>query len=88
MTPPLPDDLPAAAVEALRRQDKIGAIKIVREQSHLGLKEAKDAVEAYVDRHPDLKAAMQEASSQGVSRLLVWAIVIGVIAFAAWKLAQ
>lgn len=84
----MPDDIPAAAVEALRRQDKIGAIKIVREHSHVGLKEAKDAVEAYVERHPDLKAAMQEASSQGLGRLLVWALVIGVIAFAAWKLTQ
>lgn len=37
---------PAAATEALRRGNKIEAIRLVREATGLGLKEAKDAVEA------------------------------------------
>lgn len=38
--------LPASAVEALQRGDKIEAIKRLREQTGLGLKEAKDIVDA------------------------------------------
>ena len=38
--------LPGKVVDALRRGDKIGAIKLLREQTGIGLKEAKDAVEA------------------------------------------
>lgn len=41
-------DLPEAAIEALNAGDKIEAIRIVREATGLGLKEAKDAVERYV----------------------------------------
>lgn len=37
---------PPAATEALRRGNKIEAIRLVREATGLGLKEAKDAVEA------------------------------------------
>ncbi len=38
--------IPASVAEALRRGNKIEAIKLLREQAGLGLKEAKDAVEA------------------------------------------
>ncbi len=38
--------LPPSVVEAMRRGDKIDAIRLLREQTGLGLKEAKDAVEA------------------------------------------
>lgn len=40
------DALPPAVVDALQRGNKIEAIKLLREHSGLGLKEAKDAVEA------------------------------------------
>lgn len=38
--------LPSAVIEALRRGDKIGAIKLLRNATGLDLKGAKDAVEA------------------------------------------
>ncbi len=37
---------PRAALEALERGNKIEAIKIVRAELHIGLKEAKDLVDA------------------------------------------
>jgi ribosomal protein L7/L12 len=43
-----PTRLPQAAIDALNAGDKIEAIRIVREATGLGLKEAKDAVESYV----------------------------------------
>lgn len=44
--------LPPEALAALERGDKIAAIKIVRARTGLGLKEAKDAVEACDVAHP------------------------------------
>ena len=40
--------LPNAAVEMLWRGDVIAAIKVVRAERNLGLKEAKDLVDAYI----------------------------------------
>lgn len=39
--------LPPAAVEVLRRGNKLEAIRLLREHSGIGLKEAKDAVDAF-----------------------------------------
>ena len=39
------NQLPASVVSALQRGDKMEAIRLLREQTGLGLKEAKDAVE-------------------------------------------
>lgn len=44
--PPLPPEAAARIGEALAKGNKIEAIKLLREASGLGLKEAKDAVEA------------------------------------------
>jgi hypothetical protein len=46
--------LPADVVEALEQGNKIEAIKRMRRQTGLGLKEAKDAVDAY--DHTDAKS--------------------------------
>ena len=45
------DELPPAAVAALHEGRKIDAIKIVRQSSRLGLKEAKEAVERFERSH-------------------------------------
>ena len=66
-------ELPAAAIEALTKGHKIEAIKIVRQEWGLGLKEAKDAVDAYVKTRPDLASQFQEA---GNNRLWLWLLVV------------
>ena len=53
-------DMPAAAADALRQGHKIEAIRIYREQRGTGLKEAKDAVDAF-------EARMTPASQAGLS---------------------
>ncbi len=40
------EPLPVNVADALRRGNKIEAIKLLRQQTGLGLKEAKDAIEA------------------------------------------
>lgn len=44
-TPPLPSDTNQAVLSLLGQNKKIEAIKLVRERTGLGLKEAKDLVE-------------------------------------------
>ena len=39
--------LPLEVIAALQRNEKIEAVRLMREQTGLGLKEAKEAVEAY-----------------------------------------
>ena len=68
-----PREFPAAAIEALTKGHKIEAIKIVRQEWSLGLKEAKDAVETYVKTRPDLTSQFQEA---GNNRLWLWLLVV------------
>lgn len=57
--------LPAAAIAALHEGRKIDAIKIVRVEARVGLKEAKERVADYVARNPHLQE--QLASSPGTS---------------------
>jgi ribosomal protein L7/L12 len=74
-SPHLSDELPVEALAALQAGNKIEAIKIVRTARHLGLKEAKDLVERYVDAHPGLREQMASAAaSQG--RGLLFAVVV------------
>jgi hypothetical protein len=70
-------DLPANAIEHLRHGRKIEAIKIVREATGLGLKEAKDAVEAYVRRNPMLAEQYANARGGTSGPLLFVALVVG-----------
>jgi ribosomal protein L7/L12 len=63
----VPTIVPPEAVAALSQGNKIEAIKIVRAANRTGLKEAKEAVEAYVLTQPTLQtllAERQEASKR------------------------
>jgi len=44
-----------AVVDALRRGKKIEAIRMYREQHHCGLKDSKEAIEAYLAEHKELQ---------------------------------
>lgn len=56
--------LPNAAVEMLWRGDVIAAIKHVRVERNLGLKEAKDLVDAYIRSQPSLRQKMEQTQSE------------------------
>lgn len=78
------EKLPPEALAALERGHMIEAIKIIREKSNLGLKEAKDAVEAYIENSPGLKAKMMEANKAagaGFLRLFFTLAVLGALAY-------
>jgi ribosomal protein L7/L12 len=75
---------PAAAEAALLKGNKIEAIKIVRKERGIDLKEAKDIVEEHVGTHPGLHMQMesaQAASRQGFLPWLMAVIVIGALVY-------
>lgn len=80
--------LPALALAALQRNNKIEAIKIVRENLGIGLKEAKDFVEACIDSDVALQTQMRANGPQMTGgrllRLLSVAALV-VIVFLWWK---
>lgn len=76
--------LSIAAISALHRGNKIDAIKIVREERNIGLKQAKDAVEDYVRSKPDLQsafAAAQAGTQRSALRWLAMLIVPAILAY-------
>jgi ribosomal protein L7/L12 len=75
--------LPAAAIVAINQGRLIEAIKIVRENTAgLGLKEAKERVDAYVGRDPMLKAQLDQ-QRVGARRKLIKTVLIIDLALAA-----
>jgi len=61
-----PQQLSAAAMAALQRGNKIDAIKLARQETGLGLKEAKDVIDAYIASNP----ALQEQATHAIARWL------------------
>ena len=73
-------DLPKAAVEALRKGNLIGAIKVVRQEQKIGLKEAKAQVEDYIASQPALKKKMDKVLVEAQQKFIRWMIGLLVLA--------
>jgi len=71
--------LPAEAAAALSFGRMVDAIKHVREAEGLGLMEAKQRVEAHVQRNPTLKAQLEEQRARMKRRLIQWVLVLDVL---------
>ena len=72
--------LPDAVVALIQQGRKIDAIKSLREQTGVGLKEAKHAVESYERRHPDLVALPTTSGGSGGLLLLAGiALVVAIL---------
>lgn len=85
MTPVAPaSTLPPAVAAALRRGNKIDAIKLLREHTGLGLKEAKDAIDAFHlgARTRDGKLGPGEVSRS--TSAVWWMVAIAVAGVAAY----
>ena len=72
-----------AAVEMLWRGDVIAAIKVVRAERNLGLKEAKDLVDAYIRSQPSLRQKMEQVQAEMWQKLKRGLLVVLIIAAAA-----
>jgi len=78
-------NLPPEVINALWAGKKIDAIKLLREQQNIGLKEAKDAVDQYIESDPALKQQLQTSGNRGC---LVWTIIIAACAIGWYYLAN
>jgi hypothetical protein len=67
--------------DLIAQQQKIEAIKLVREQTGTGLKAAKDFVEALQSgQNPPIPAAAIQQGSQGVGCVILIAVLFGIAA--------
>ena len=78
--------IPSQAIAELHQGRKIEAIRLVREAQGLGLKEAKEAVEAYVKSQPALQMAMEAKNKEAKGALVRWLLVAGAIIAAVYVL--
>ncbi len=80
------DEMPTEALVALRSGRKVEAIRIVHEQTGMGLAEAKSLVDrAAGDFAPETPQKAASSEDTGLLRLLAALVVLGGIA-AAWLL--
>ena len=76
--------LSTAAISAIHQGNKIEAIKIVRKERNIGLKEAKDAVEDYVRSQPALQSSLAAAQAEAKRGALLWLAALIVLALLAY----
>jgi ribosomal protein L7/L12 len=76
--------IPTYVIEAFRKNRNIEAIKRLREHRGIGLKEAKQEIEAYVWENPQASALQAPKAESNFGRLILIAILIGG-AYAAYR---
>lgn len=75
--------LPEPVITAIRSGRKIEAIKELRASTGMGLKDAKEAVEAFINGNPHIVPERARSSGKGMSDVVKVAIVLalGVLAY-------
>lgn len=72
-------NLPTEAVAALEHGSKIEAIKYVRVANGVGLKDAKEIVEQFIDENPEVKRRMSSANAESARNSLGWTLLLAAI---------
>ncbi len=73
--------LPAAVVEALRQRKKVEAIRLLREQTGLGLKDAKDAVDAFQDAERTKNDGLASGAVSRLGSAVRWIALLAMAGF-------
>lgn len=71
--------LPLEAVTLLQEGQVIAAIKVLRQTEALGLKAAKDRIDAYLSREPLLRAQLQLRQAAARRKFFFWLLVVGLM---------
>jgi len=82
------ESLPPAALQALQQGRMIEAIKIVRTERNVGLKQAKEQVEQYMQQHPDLlrQSRVAQTQQQGKVQRVIWVLgLLFLVGFLLWQ---
>jgi hypothetical protein len=77
-------ELPSDVKNAIHANRKIEAIKLLRTRQNLGLKEAKEIVDAYIDDNRHIIGHQRKGRESGVGQFLIIVILGGVI-YAAYR---
>ena len=78
-------DLPPEILDAIHANRKIAAIKLLRAHQNLGLRDAKDIVDAYIAENPQLINRKPAAEGSGPGFLLLVCVLVA-IGFGVFKL--
>jgi hypothetical protein len=70
--PPMNPPLPQTAVAALRQGHMIEAVKLVRLEQNIGLREAKEQVDAYLRDQPVLRSRIEHTQADAREGLFRW----------------
>ena len=68
--------LSVSAIAALNDGNKIEAIKLLRQEQGIGLKEAKDVVEDYLRNNPELQSHINQHQAESARGCMFWVIII------------
>ena len=77
-------ELPVDVKNAVHANRKIEAIKLLRTQQDLGLKEAKEIIDAYVEENRHLIGNQRTGRDSGIGRILI-IIILGCVIYAAYR---
>ena len=77
-------DLPEDVLAAIRAKQKIEAIKLLREHRNLGLKEAKQVVDATMNQHSAAEGRGPAQADSGLGRLILVGVIMGA-SYAAYR---
>ncbi len=72
-------ELPEDVLAAIHENRKIEAIKLLREHRSLGLKEAREIVDAYASEHSHLITTRHYRVETGLGRLLIVFILLAAL---------
>jgi hypothetical protein len=75
-----------AVQEAIRRNRKIDAIKLLREEQNIGLKEAKDIIDAQFTGYRNTHASRRGAGESGSGRHLLLLVAFLAAAYGLYRL--
>ena len=78
-------ELPEDVLAAIHENRKIEAIKLLREHRNIGLKEAKEIVDAYAAEHPQLITSSPLNVKTGLGRLVIVGILLAAL-YAVYRL--
>lgn len=79
-------EFPPAAAEALRKGNKIEAVKIVREAWNMDLKDAKAVVEAYRSEPPPMPQVIRQHKAKSALGWVWWVLLAIVLMLVVRKL--
>lgn len=72
-------EMPEDVVAELKANRKVTAIKLLRKHLGVGLKEAKEIVDEYMEQNPSASTLKTPETDTGIGRIVILVIGVGII---------